>query len=70
MKPGCEIKVLVVKYIQDQPSFLKCKFQDANGSEKTIIEKVPVLTNSNIDNNTALPLEIGLSGTVNKKVMK
>jgi hypothetical protein len=63
----CEIEMLMVDYIDDQPGFAKCRFKDSNGIEINLIEKIPVLTTEQIDENTILPTTISLPGFVSKK---
>jgi hypothetical protein len=63
----CTIEIEMIAYFADQPGFAKCRFQDANGTEKIIMEKIPVLTIDFIDETTALPLTILLHGSVNIK---
>ncbi len=67
MKLKSEIDILVVDYIHDYPGFLKCKFIDAFGTERIIIEKVPVITTHFIHRETVLPIILKLSGTVQKE---
>ena len=62
----CEIEMLMVGYIDDQPGFAICRFKDSNGSEISLIEKIPVLTTEEIDKNTILPTTISLPGFVSK----
>ena len=66
MKLKSEIDVIAISYIPDQPGFVKCQFSDAFGAERTIVEKVPVITLDNIDGETILPKRLKLSGTVRK----
>lgn len=50
------IKVSITGYISDeQPGFVECKFHDAYGTELIVHEKVPVVTNENLDADSNYP---------------
>ncbi|MFA7417114.1 MAG: hypothetical protein WCZ19_01095 [Acholeplasma sp.] len=51
------LKVRVEKYISyEQPGFVLCTFNDVNGRKWRIVEKVPVLTAKNFQEDS-LPIE-------------
>jgi hypothetical protein len=50
------VKVVIRKYVDDaQPGFVECCLVDASGREWLFIEKVPVVTESNLDGDSAYP---------------
>ncbi|MCO6357793.1 hypothetical protein GBO36_03640 [Roseivirga pacifica] len=64
MKTKCYIKILMVDYIDNQPGFAKCMFQNGFGDEIIIYEKIPVLTTRLINQETPLPTTLDLPGFI------
>jgi hypothetical protein len=49
-------RVKIIGYVDDhQPGWVKCVFKDAHGKNWSIIEKVPVITQSELDLNSQYP---------------
>ena len=50
------VKVVIRKHVDDaQPGFVECCLVDASGREWLFVEKVPVVTGSNLDGNSTYP---------------
>lgn len=50
------IKILITSFIDDhQPGFVECKFQDAFGIEYIVQDKVPIVTDKDLDANSEYP---------------
>jgi hypothetical protein len=50
------IAIEITKYVSDSfPGFVECCFEGASGTQYTIIEKVPVVTLSNLHANSTYP---------------
>ena len=49
--------VTVIEYLKSDtyPDWVRCRFEDAYGKEWTILEKVPVITPEEFDQDTPLP---------------
>lgn len=50
------IKILITSFIDDhQPGFVECKFYDAYGKEHIVQDKVPIVTEKDLDANSEYP---------------
>jgi hypothetical protein len=50
------LTVQIVRFIDsDQPGWIECRFEDATGRQHSFIEKVPIVTNENLDADSAYP---------------
>lgn len=48
--------VTISRYVNNsQPGWVECKLVDAHGNESTFIEKVPVVTLADLDDNSSYP---------------
>lgn len=62
------IEVDIVSYVYDwQPGWVKCVFKDAHDKEWSIIEKVPIVSNEDLDDKTQYPRKGFVPGTVISK---
>lgn len=51
------VKVLINRYVEHyQPGIVECSLIDAHGNEWLFIEKVPVVSNQDLDENSDYPL--------------
>lgn len=50
------IVVQIIRFIDsDQPGFVECDFVDANGSQHTLFDKVPIFTAEDLDADSDYP---------------
>jgi hypothetical protein len=50
------IKILITSFIDDhQPGFVECKFYDAYGEKHIVQDKVPIVTEKDLDANSEYP---------------
>jgi uncharacterized protein YodC (DUF2158 family) len=50
------LKILITSFIDDhQPGFVECKFFDAYGKEHIVQDKVPIVTEKDLDVNSEYP---------------
>lgn len=50
------IRIKITSFISDdQPSFVECKFNDAWNKEHTVKDKVPIVTEKDLDANSEYP---------------
>jgi len=50
------LKVLITGFIDDhQPGWVECRFADAWGNEHIVQDKVPILTDKDLDTNSEYP---------------
>jgi len=50
------IKIKITRFVDDhQPGFVECKFNDAFGKEHIVIEKVPIVINEYLNENSSYP---------------
>jgi hypothetical protein len=50
------IKIKITSFISDdQPGFVECKFNDAWNKEHTVQDKVPIVTEKDLDANSEYP---------------
>lgn len=62
------IKIKITKFISnDQPGFVECKLTDIHNKEWSFIEKIPVVTTENIEENSDFPLDGYIAGEVVKQ---
>lgn len=62
------IKISIDKFISDhQPGFVECSFTDAWGKQHIVHEKVPVVTDQDLDANSHYPQEGVIACEVLKK---
>jgi len=62
------IKVDIIEYVDDhQPGWVKCLFIDAEGSEWSIIEKVPIVSQENLNSESKYPIVGYIAGKISNK---
>ena len=50
------LNVQIVRWVEDyQPGIVSCEFEDATGRRHTVIEKLPVVANAELDAASAYP---------------
>ena len=50
------IKILITSFIDDhQPGFVECKFYDAFGNQHIVQDKVPIVTDKDLDASSEYP---------------
>jgi len=63
------LMIQITKYISnDFPAFIECSFKDAHNIKQKIIDKVPVLTTKDINENTEFPIDINIPITIKNKL--
>lgn len=61
------IRIKITSFISnDQPSFVECKFNDAWNKEHTVQDKVPIVTEKDLDANSEYPQD----GVIACEIMK
>lgn len=52
------LKIKIIELVDDwQPGWVKCTFQDINKKEWVIVDKIPVITNKDLDKNSQYPID-------------
>lgn len=52
------IRIKITRFIsEDQPGFIECKFNDAWNKEHIVQDKVPIVTEKDLDANSEYPLD-------------
>jgi hypothetical protein len=50
------LTVQIVPFVDiDQPGWVECRFADATGRQHSFIEKIPIVTNEDLDADSAYP---------------
>ncbi|MGO1076179.1 hypothetical protein [Inquilinus sp. CA228] len=63
------IRVQIIRWVDDhQPGFVECRFTDRSGRDWMIIEKLPIVSDAQLDQNSSYPQQGSIPCTVVSRI--